>query len=188
MWLKCQAISSDRPAGTEAPNSTEDLKAAEAGVAGLVVIPSNRAFDPAVHLAYADVRIDSQVSPQMLEVRLKASKTDPFRRGVTIYIGRTGDGLCPVAAALDSMIRHYFSLRRYFTRDRFVVAVRMALRRAGLVPTWYAGHSFWTETATTAAQDLLIKMLGERSLHSVCQDIPGDTERCCKNVSRTGQG
>ena len=48
---------------------------------GEVVVPSDRAFDPAVHLAYADVRIDSQVSPRMLEVRLKASKTDPFREG-----------------------------------------------------------------------------------------------------------
>ena len=48
---------------------------------GEVVVPSDRAFDPTVHLAYADVRIDSQVSPRMLEVRLKASKPTPFREG-----------------------------------------------------------------------------------------------------------
>jgi len=80
---------------------------------------------------------------------LKASKTDPFQRGVTIYIGRTGEGLCPVAAALDYMVQRgsgggplfLFEDGRYLTKDRFVVAVRRALRRAGLDPIRYAGHS-----------------------------------------------
>ena len=79
-------------------------------------------FDPS---AYADIRIDSQVSPWMLEVGLKASKTDPFRRGVTIHIGWTGDGLYLVAAALDYMVRRrsgqgpLFLLNngRYLTRE-----------------------------------------------------------------------
>ena len=31
-------------------------------------------------------------------------------------------------------------------------------------------------------------MLGECSLHSVCQDIPGDTECGCQIASRTGHG
>ena len=139
---------------------------------GEVVVPSDRAFNPAVHLAYADVRIDSQVSPWMLEVRLKASKTDSFQRRVTIYIGRTGDRLCPVAAALDYMVRRgsgqgplfLFEDGRDLTRERFVVTVRMALRRAGLDPTRYAGHSFRIGAAMTAAQrgiqDSLIKTLG----------------------------
>ena len=136
---------------------------------GEVVVPSDRAFKPTVHLAYADVRIDSQVSPRMLEVRLKASKTDPFQRGVTIYIGRMRDGLCPVAVALDYMVQRgsgqgplfLFEDGRYLTRERFVVAVRMALRKAGLDPTRYAGHSLRITAATSAAQrgiqDSLIK-------------------------------
>ena len=137
---------------------------------GEVAVPSDRAFDPSVQLAYADVRIDSQVSPRILEFRLKVSKTDPFQRGDNLY-WQNGERAM-LAAALDYMVRRgsgqgplfLFEDGRYLTRERFVVAVRMALRRAGLDPTWYAGHSFRTGAATTAAQrgiqDLLIKTLG----------------------------
>jgi len=90
-----------------------------------VVVRCDRAFNSAVHLAYADIRIDNQISPQMLEVQLKALKTDPFRRGVKIYIGRMGEGQFPVAAALDYMIRRgsgqgtlfLFENGRYITGD-----------------------------------------------------------------------
>ena len=140
---------------------------------GKVVVPSDRTFDPAVHLAYADIRIDSQVSPRMLEVRLKASKTDPFQRRVTIYIGRTGDGLCPVAAALDCMVRRrsgqdplfLFEDGRYLTMERFVVAVRMALRRAGLdlldlLATASGSGQLRRQPSGGSIQDSLIKALG----------------------------
>ena len=91
---------------------------------------------------------------------------------MTIYIGRMGDGLCPLAAALDYMVQRgsgqgplfLFEDGRYLTRERFVVTVRMALRKAGLDPTRYAGHSLRIAAATTAAQrgiqDSLIKTLG----------------------------
>ena len=58
---------------------------------------------------------------------------------------------------------------RYLTRQRFVVAVRKALERAGLKQAKYCGHSFRIGAATTAAaegmEDSLIKTLGRwRSL------------------------
>ena len=69
-----------------------------------------------------------------------------------------------------------------------MAAVRMALRRAGLDPTRYAGYSFRIGAATSAGDPGLAHQdagtLGERSLHSVCQDIPGDTEWGCQNASR----
>ena len=34
----------------------------------------------------------------MVQVRIKQSKTDLFRKGVLVYVGRTGGELCPVAA------------------------------------------------------------------------------------------
>jgi hypothetical protein len=55
---------------------------------------------PAMHLSAGDVRVDSRSTPQYLEVHIKASKTDPFRRGAMIYLGRTAGPLCPVAANL----------------------------------------------------------------------------------------
>ncbi len=72
---------------------------------GEVVVPSDRGFDPSVHLGYGDVRADSRARPQFVEVRIKASKTDPFREGVSIYLGVTGLDLCTVAAILSFMVR-----------------------------------------------------------------------------------
>ena len=34
-------------------------------------------------------------------MNIKSSKTDPFRHGVTLYLGQTGVDLCPVAAMID---------------------------------------------------------------------------------------
>ncbi len=72
--------------------------------AGEVVAPAEGSFDPTHHLTYADIRIDNCTCPRMVEVRIKASKTDPFRRGISVYIGRTENDLFPVAAALDYMV------------------------------------------------------------------------------------
>ena len=71
------------------------------GFYGLVrwyIVPSDSGFDPSEHLTYGDVKVDSTSSPWYLEVRIKASKTDPFRKGVSIYLGRGVADLCPVAA------------------------------------------------------------------------------------------
>ena len=140
--------------------------------AGEVVVPSDRGFEASTHLSYQDVRVDSQAAPRYLEVRIKASKTDPFRKGVSVFLGRTDGVICPVAATLAYMVLRgsgggpffTFGDGRYLTRERFVTAVRGALRRAGVDPTPYAGHSFRIGAATTAAQkgvqESLIKTLG----------------------------
>ena len=68
---------------------------------GEVVVPSQAGYDPAFHLSYGDVMVDNTRAPTFLEVRIKASKTDPFRKGVSVFLGVTGRELCPVAANLD---------------------------------------------------------------------------------------
>ncbi len=47
--------------------------------------------------------MDNLQAPKMLKVKLKNSKTDPLRRGVDVYVGRTEDDLCPVTAVLTYM-------------------------------------------------------------------------------------
>ena len=126
---------------------------------GEVVAPSPQQYDPASHLCVADVKVDDRRAPSFLEVRIKASKTDPFRQGVTIYVGSTGDELCPVVAVLAYMTARGGTPRplfqwedgRYLTREKFVVGVRSALSEAGLIARDYAGHSFRIGAATTAA-------------------------------------
>ena len=45
---------------------------------------SNSNFDSRIHLTLADVQIDKNVNPKVIFVRIKCSKTDPFREGYTI--------------------------------------------------------------------------------------------------------
>ena len=71
---------------------------------GEVVVPPALEFDPEIHLAQGDVLVSDPANPSYLEVRIKASKTDPFRLGVSVYLGRTGSLLCPVAAILSYMV------------------------------------------------------------------------------------
>ena len=139
---------------------------------GEVVVPSDSAYDPSIHLSIADVSVDSRSSPSYVAVNIKSSKTDPFRRGVTIYLGRTHDQICPVAATLRYMVERGFAKGplfvfedgRLLTRERFVMAVRESLATAGVVSSDYCGHSFRIGAATTAAergvQDSLIRTLG----------------------------
>ena len=65
--------------------------------------PDDGSYDSAVHLSFGDVAIDDPCRPTFLRVTIKQSKTDPFRKGVDLFIGRTGGDLCPVAAILSYM-------------------------------------------------------------------------------------
>ena len=124
------------------------------------------------HLTFNDIKIINIQNPQALQVRIKASKTDPFRQGVLVCVGRTNKPLCPVAAMLAYMVRQgrgqgpFFKFQdgRPLTRPRFVAEFRTAVAAAGIDPKPYSGHSFRIGAATTAArrgvQDATIKMLG----------------------------
>ena len=93
---------------------------------------------------------------RLLRVRIKASKTDPFRVGVDIFVGKTGNKLCPVTAVLSYMVRRGPSPGPFFrfangvplTRPRFVAKVKDALAKAGVD----AGRYFRSGPATTAAK------------------------------------
>ena len=65
---------------------------------GEMTIPDASSYDPSVHLNFNDIAADNPTSPKILQIRIQASKTDPFRQGVNIHIGRTDNSLCPVSA------------------------------------------------------------------------------------------
>ena len=48
---------------------------------GEITVPSDSTFDEGAHLSFKDVAVDSFQEPRLLKVRIKASKTDPFRLG-----------------------------------------------------------------------------------------------------------
>lgn len=123
-------------------------------------------------LNYQDVAVDNINNPTRIQLKLSKSKTDVFRQGVTIHLGRTDQKMCPVAALLAWMIRRgnhpgplfTFASGRPLTRPAFVTKFREALQDAGVDPQGFSGHSFRAGAATTAAlkgvSDSHIKQLG----------------------------
>ena len=161
-----------------------------------IVIPTDTGFDPEVHLTQGDVRVNDVRDPQYLEVRLKASKTDPFRLGVSVFIGKTSSGNCPLAAILAYAVQRgtahgpFFKFKdgRSLTRARFVEAVRKALVSAGIGAEQYSGHSFRIGAATTAAAkgvpDSLIKTMGRWRSEAYTLYVRTPREQLCA-VSQT---
>ena len=73
---------------------------------GEATVPTITLYDPSVHLSVGDISLDSQSALTKVFVRIKASKTNPFRQGISICLGKTGLELCPVAALFS-----YIALR-----------------------------------------------------------------------------
>ena len=63
-------------------------------------VPAQNQYDHTTHPSISNVSIDNKDSPQLLRIRIEQSKTDPFRQGVDIYLGRTGEEICPVRGIL----------------------------------------------------------------------------------------
>ena len=82
----------------------------------------------AVHLSIADISIDSGTTPTKGLLKIKASKNDPFRKGVTVCLGRTNQDICPVAPfisyiatrSLSSGLLFRFEHGTLLTRPRLV--------------------------------------------------------------------
>ncbi len=116
---------------------------------GEIVVPSETRYDQSSHLSFGDVRVDDRANPQYLEIHLKASKTDPFRQGVSVVVGRTNTHLCPVAAGLAYMAARgsapgplfNFHDGKFLTRDNFVKAVRAAQSAAGVDAAQFSNWS-----------------------------------------------
>ena len=139
---------------------------------GEMTVPSEQGYDAGSHLSVGDISTDSLDTPTVLKVRLKASKTDQFRKGCDVFVGRTGSQVCPVTAVLAFMVDRglrpgplfLYQDGRPLTRPRFVAEVKCALARAGMDSRGYSGHSFRIGAATTASErgigEAVIKRLG----------------------------
>ena len=67
---------------------------------GEFTIPAQDAYDKASHLSLSDISVDKRDNPRLLRVIIKQSKTDPFCRGVNIYLGATDGPICPIVGIL----------------------------------------------------------------------------------------
>jgi len=135
-------------------------------------VPSGASYDPVCYLSMKDVSFDNRTNPRLLQVAIKQSKTDPFRRGINIYLGATDSTICPVRAILT-----YLALRggqagplfiteegRGLTHLAFSSAIDSLLSKLNLDYKKYNTHSFQIGDPPSATQaripDSQIKMLG----------------------------
>jgi hypothetical protein len=91
-------------------------------------------------------------------LQLPASKSDPFRKGVSIPLSPSGDSICPVAALHNLFDRYpkpasaplFCRLCGPFDRAWALRKVSQALLFAGINPTGFTGHSFRRGAANSA--------------------------------------
>ena len=110
-----------------------------------VPLASASAYDTAVNLSWGDA-----TDQLVVRVFLKRSKTDQFGRGTEVFLGATGNDICPVRAVSAYVARQGTSPRAFFhfetgipmTKAKFIKNVRAALMRGGIPETGYSGHSF----------------------------------------------
>ena len=130
-------------------------------------------FNPHSHLSPSDIVFKpSRLNPNYMQINIKVSKTDPFRSGIKLAIGKTGSTICPVQAMLKymSVIPHtegpLFQLQSGtpLTRNNFTSLTQNLLRQMGINSHEYASHSFRIGAATCAGAanmpSWLIKTLG----------------------------
>ena len=134
-------------------------------------------FNPERYLSFSDLVFMPKSSPRYMPVQLKVSKTDPFRKGQTIVIGKANSHLCPLSAMLAYLESRTpfpttgplftFQSGSFLTRGRLTNETRLLLSKGGLNSGEFAGHSFHIGAATTAASAnlpaWLIKVLGRWS-------------------------
>lgn len=109
----------------------------------------------------SDIQEMKEKNGAMLLVRLRSSKTDFTRQGVTIKVFENGSRTCPVAA-----YREYLRLSphqqpdqpafvqkdgTFLTRERLTVALRRSLGLLGMDATAYASHSLRIGGVVSAA-------------------------------------
>jgi hypothetical protein len=126
-------------------------------------------------LAVKDVAFNPTIkNPESLHVRIKQSKTDPFRQGTTLAIAKSHSSVCAVIALREYLLQRnptntdepLFMLQNGepLTRTILSANLRELLNILGYIENEYAPHSFRIGAATTAAAanlpPWLIKTLG----------------------------
>ena len=124
------------------------------------------------HLSFNDLAVDNRSTPSVFQITIKESKTNPFRRGIRVFLGKTDTAICPVQAII-----HYLTFRgttpgylfitanrKPLTRQIFATSLSGLLKDVGLPVAQYNMHSFRIGAATTAMSagisDAHVKILG----------------------------
>ena len=141
-------------------------------------------FDPSVNLCLGDILFQKDVAV----LKLKQSKTDPFRKGINIQLHQVQNHICPYKILIKYLkVRENVGLRlatdplfisnncQALERQYFINCLKHILGLCGFNPDHYNGHSLRIGAATSAGkahiEDHLIKVLGRWSSDSYCRYI-----------------
>ena len=123
-------------------------------------IPNLPSFLSSLHLGVQDISVDLPSAPSCMRVRIKGSKTDPFRKGCFIHISVGRRPLCAVRAVMN-----YLALRGDAHGPLFLLQNGQPLSRniltdwlrqimaSARVPGNFSSHSFHLGAATVAARN-----------------------------------
>lgn len=129
-------------------------------------VPSCDLFDASIHLTVADANLHSSSDgSEYLTLRIKQSKTDQRRQGVTLYTAHSDHPVCAVCAVKAKLAIHrpcdptdpsttplfQLSDNSPVTKTGLVSYVSQLLRLIGIDPSQYSGHSFRIGGATSAS-------------------------------------
>jgi hypothetical protein len=153
-------------------------------------------FDVTVNLCISDVLFYDDYAV----LKLKESKTDPFRRGICIQLHKINHSICPflilqkyIASRIERRIYSSSCDPLFITefgqpldRNYFIGKLKHVLQLVGYDSSLYNGHSFRSGGATSAGQalieDNMIKTLGRWSSQSYCTYI-----KASKNTIKQAQ-
>ena len=128
--------------------------------------PQHTRFDPAAHLLFSDVTFS--IDQRIAYINIKASKTDPFRKGTVVRVCSNNSPLCPLRALRHFMGLHphlagplfFFQDGSFLTRTRLSETIKSAFPPSTNLNT----HSFRIGGASAACamglSDAAIKELG----------------------------
>ena len=118
--------------------------------------PNPTHFKKQLHLLRENVTVNKDA----MEVLIKGSKTDQFRKSTTLHLPRLGTDTCPVKA-MKTFLRHRkhrsteplftFHNGRFLTRLDVSTMTKSLLARSVKDVSFYSSHSYRIGAATTAA-------------------------------------
>ena len=122
----------------------------------------NGPFNPEVHLTSQDITFHPDLlSPPLMRVRIKQSKTDPFCQGCTLTIAKSTSPICSVMAMKDYILqaqppasRPLFTFSQsgsWLTRSSLTKELQFILQQCGFPSNNFYSHSFRIGAATSAA-------------------------------------
>ena len=126
---------------------------------GKFTYPSMGAFT-SDRLSPRHIVVDSHTTSTHLTEDVRTSNTDPFKAGMTLLQGLTGDILCPVTAVLEFLAicpsspgpLFLFKDDSALSCPSLVQVLHQALRTARVDDSQFSGQSFRIRVATTVVR------------------------------------